>query len=494
MKRNPKARSSLLLFSLCILPSLVHIHGKKLGDALDSLHKAKYGESGIDASFFQVSDNYENLHSRVYHQEGLKEKDRIERLPGQPPVEFDHYGGYVTVDESAGRAFYYYFAEAVQNKHLMPLLIWFNGGPGCSSLYGAKQELGPFRIQSDGKTLYRNKFAWNRAANVLFLESPVGVGFSYSNTTSDYRTNGDSKTAADNYVFLLNWLERFPEYKNRDFYISGESYAGHFVTQLAHNILSNNKAANKTLINLKGIIVGNAVLNDETHRSAIYEYFATHALISQETWYAIQKYCNFSLDASKRGSQCNSATSEADRDVSYIDTYEIYAPPCLSNLTAHPKKTNIMDFDPCGELYLQAYLNREDVQEALHANVTKLDYGWDTCSSVIEGWQWGPSTVLPLLQEFMSNGLRVWVYSGDTDAVVPVTSTQRSLSEMSLPTKSAWRPWFLGGEVGGYVQVYKGDLTFATVRGAGHMVPSYQPKRALSLISRFLAGSLLPYK
>ena len=90
---------------------------------------------------------------------------------------------------------------------------------------------------------------------MLFLESPAGVGFSYSNTTSDYRTNGDSKTAADNYVFLLNWLERFPEYKNRDFYIAGESYAGHFVPQLAHNILSNNKKANKTLINLKGIIV-----------------------------------------------------------------------------------------------------------------------------------------------------------------------------------------------------------------------------------------------
>ena len=93
------------------------------------------------------------------------------------------------------------------------------------------------------------------AANVLFLESPAGVGFSYSNTTSDYDESGDSKTAGDNYVFLLNWLERFPEYKGRDFYISGESYAGHYVPQLAHTILQHNKMANKTLINLKGIIV-----------------------------------------------------------------------------------------------------------------------------------------------------------------------------------------------------------------------------------------------
>ncbi|KAI3425589.1 Carboxypeptidase [Psidium guajava] len=494
MERNPGGRSSLLFFSLCFLLSLVHIHGKKQGDVLDSLYKAKLEKSGIDTSLFQASDHHEILNSRIYCQEGLKEKDKIKRLPGQPPIDFDHYGGYVTVDESAGRALFYYFAEARRNKSRMPLLLWLNGGPGCSSLYGAMQELGPFRVHSDGKTLYRDKFAWNIAANVLFLESPAGVGFSYSNTTSDYSTNGDRKTAADNYVFLLNWLERFPEYKNRDFYISGESYAGHFVPELAHNILYNNKKANKTLINLKGIIIGNAVINDETDNKGMYEYFATHALISDETWYAIQKYCDFSPNVTDLVSQCKSAMSDADNDVSPVDIYDIYAPLCFSNLTAHPKKTNIMNLDPCTDVYMHAYLNREDVQEALHANVTKLDHPWEGCSVVIQGWGDSPFTIIPLLQEFMSNGLRVWVFSGDTDGRVPVTSTQRSLSKMSLRTKSPWRPWFLGGEVGGYVQVYEGDLTFATVRGAGHQVPSYQPKRALSLISHFLAGSLLPSK
>jgi serine carboxypeptidase-like clade 2 len=89
----------------------------------------------------------------------------------------------------------------------------------------------------------------------LFLESPAGVGFSYSNKSSDYDNNGDRKTATDNYVFLVNWLERFPEYKNRDFYIAGESYAGHYAPQLAHNILYHNKKANRTIVNLKGIMV-----------------------------------------------------------------------------------------------------------------------------------------------------------------------------------------------------------------------------------------------
>ena len=154
--------------------------------------------------------------------------------------------------------------------------------------YGAFEELGPFRINSDGKTLYRNKYAWNEGetlikitifldsnlfdalvkhekiniqlwihyavANVLFLESPAGVGFSYSNTTSDYDRSGDKSTAKDAYVFLINWLERFPEYKTREFYITGESYAGHYVPQLAYTILVNNKFSQQS-INLKGIAV-----------------------------------------------------------------------------------------------------------------------------------------------------------------------------------------------------------------------------------------------
>ena len=91
-------------------------------------------------------------------------------------------------------------------------------------------------------------------SNVLFLESPPGVGFSYSNTSSDYVT-GDAKTAQDSFTFLVIWLERFPEYKPRDFYIAGQSYAGHYIPQLSKLIVQNNENGNQTRINLKGIAV-----------------------------------------------------------------------------------------------------------------------------------------------------------------------------------------------------------------------------------------------
>lgn len=96
----------------------------------------------------------------------------------------------------------------------------------------------------------------NAVANVIFLDSPAGVGFSYSNTSSDYNIPRDNQTAADSYTFLINWLERFPEHKTRDFYVAGDGYAGHYVPQLARLILKRNKIKNQAhFINLTGIAV-----------------------------------------------------------------------------------------------------------------------------------------------------------------------------------------------------------------------------------------------
>ncbi|XAR63479.1 Carboxypeptidase D [Bertholletia excelsa] len=470
-----------LLFSLLISCLVSPAVGKKPAEALDNLYRAKKS-SAIDATHFEAIKLVEQ--PEVLPQEGLKEQDIIERLPGQPSVGFTQYGGYVTVNKTAGRALYYYFVEAPgPNKSSLPLVLWLNGGPGCSSLLGATLELGPFRVHSDGRTLFTNPFAWNNAANVLFLESPAGVGFSYSNTTSDIVASGDMRTASDNYAFLLNWLERFPEYKNRDFYIAGESYAGHYVPQLATTILAHNKIAEKTLINLKGIIIGNAVMNDETDTWGIYDYWGSHALISDETVYKIHQYCNFSPNANT-SNQCNNATNQAGNDLGDIDVYNIYAPLCLSsNLTVKPKEASVLYYDPCSMDYVEAYLNRPEVQNALHANVTKLNYEWAPCSEVLHEWDDSASTILPLLQEIMANGLRLWVYSGDIDGRIPITSTKYSLNKLMLPIKTAWYPWILDEQVGGYTQVYKGDLTLVTVRERGIKC------RATSLQELFLSSS-----
>ncbi|KAF9623000.1 hypothetical protein IFM89_035981 [Coptis chinensis] len=125
-------------------------------------------------------------------QSSLSLNDRITMLPGQPQVSFQQFSGYVTVDEKKQRALFYYFVEAEMNPASKPLVLWLNGGPGCSSLgVGAFSENGPFR--PSGEILVRNEYSWNREANMLYLETPVGVGFSFS-TDSSNMVIGDKMT------------------------------------------------------------------------------------------------------------------------------------------------------------------------------------------------------------------------------------------------------------------------------------------------------------
>ncbi|XP_006346454.2 serine carboxypeptidase II-3-like [Solanum tuberosum] len=346
-------------------------------------------------------------------------------------------------------------------------------------------ELGPFRVNKDGKTLLLNPFAWNNVANILYLESPAGVGFSYSNTSTDYST-GDEKTRQDSFTFLINWMERFPEYKHRDFYITGESYAGHYVPQLAQLILSYKETEPNLVINLQGIATGNGIIDDETMNSGTYDFYWTHALISDEVHEGIVLNCNFSAETTSKA--CNEYIKQADSSQSNIYAYNTYSQLCNSSVyTSLP----IDGFDPCSADYVDNYLNSAEVQKAL--NVKDTPYSWDSCNGFIFGsWQDSPHSVLTVFQELMQSGIRVWIYSGDIDHMLSVTTSTYAIDKIKTPVKTPWYPWFFQGEVGGYAVEYQ-NLTFVTVRGAGHFVPSYQPGRALTMFSSFINGTLPPH-
>ncbi|KAJ4836417.1 hypothetical protein Tsubulata_031095, partial [Turnera subulata] len=387
------------------------------------------------------NEAWEELHtsrpSPVYigKQGGLMDADKISSLPGQPDgVDFDQYAGYVTVDPKNGRALFYYFVESPQDSTTKPLVLWLNG-----------------------------------AANLIFLESPAGVGFSYSNTSSDY-TTGDKKTAEDNYIFLVNWLERFPQYKTRDFYITGESYAGHYVPQLAYTILSHNAYGNQTTINLKGIAIGNAWIDDNTGVKGRFDFYWTHALSSDETYAAINKNCDFVTG--NFSDLCIKCLQQAYDESGDINVNNIYAPLCHSIEQKSVKTGSVKEFDPCSDDYVKAYLNLAEVQAALHTITTK----WVACRGRLRAWTDFSQTVLPTIKQLMASGIRIWIYSGDVDYVVPVTSSRYAINTFNLTVKEPWRPWYTSKEVGGYVVGYNG-LALVTVRGAGHTVPSYQPER-----------------
>ncbi|KAL1563524.1 Serine carboxypeptidase 24 [Salvia divinorum] len=425
--------------------------------------------------------------------------DRITALPGQPAVNFSQYSGYVTVNQEEGRALFYWLTEAAVDPHTKPLLLWLNGGPGCSSVaYGASEEIGPFRINKNGSSLYLNEYSWNTVANILFLESPAGVGFSYTNTSSNLEDSGDERTAEDALVFLKRWMDRFPQYKSREFYLAGESYAGHYVPQLANKIYDYNHQSSQPIINLKGFIVGNADIDSKYDYIGTVNYWWSHSLTSDRTYNLLLKSCNNSF---KNPSQkCQDILRYADQEIGKINQYSIYTEACnetqgggrSKHFLQHKRDAHFTGYDPCTESYAEIYYNRPDVQKALHANTTAIPYEWTACSDpLFNNWKDSPASMLPVYTKLIAAGLRIWVFSGDTDAVVPVTATRLSLSHLDLTIKTPWYPWYAGGKVGGWTEVYDG-LTFATVRGAGHEVPLFQPSRAFKVIESFLCGKDLP--
>lgn len=118
---------------------------------------------------------------------------------------------------------FYVLVESKSKPSTDPLMIWSNGGPGCSSLLGFFTEHGPYLITNEPYTLVSNQYSWNAAANYLYIEHPIGVGFSYSTHRGHYADLGDDKEADELYAALLDFYTQFPDYKGRDLYLTGES-------------------------------------------------------------------------------------------------------------------------------------------------------------------------------------------------------------------------------------------------------------------------------
>lgn len=433
---------------------------------------------------------------------GAQENDKVQLLPGQNfEVGFAHYSGYITIDSNSERTLFYWFFEAAEDPASKPLLLWLNGGPGCSSIaYGVAEEVGPFHVNPDGKGLYLNPYSWNQAANILFIDSPVGVGFSYSNNSNDVYSNGDERTAQDSLQFLQRWFNRFPQYKGRDFYLSGESYAGHYVPQLAQAIVRSQKLTGDKSINLKGYMVGNALTDDFHDHLGLFQFMWTAGLISDQTYKQLNILCDFQSFVHV-SLECEKVLDIASNEFGNIDPYSIFTPSCTGSATFSRNKLlkrlhsvgRIGEkYDPCTESHSTVYFNLLEVQKALHVNAAFAPSKWETCSDAVnENWQDSPASILPVYRELIDHGLRIWIFSGDTDAVIPVTSTRYSIDALKLPTVTPWHPWYDDGQVGGWTQVYEG-LTFVTVRGAGHEVPLHRPKQALVLLKSFLSGSPMP--
>ncbi|XP_058670572.1 lysosomal protective protein [Ammospiza nelsoni] len=445
-------------------------------------------------------------------------------LPGlskQPS--FRHFSGYLCA--GPGKYLHYWFVEAQSDPQNSPLVLWLNGGPGCSSMEGFLKEHGPFLIQPDGVTLKYNEYAWNKIANILYVESPAGVGFSYSDDKK-YATN-DTEVAHNNYLALKDFFRLFPEYSKNDLFLTGESYGGVYIPTLAEWVMQDPS------LNLKGIAVGNGLSSYEINDNSLVYFAYYHGLLGTELWKDLQAYCcsegkcnfhdNSNLNCTLKMGEMIQIVEESG-----LNIYNLYA-PCdggvpgsmryegdylithdlgnsfirmplrfswRQNLFRMPVARKKVRMDPpcTNSTAPSMYLNSPEVRKALHISPEAPE--WQVCSFEVNRsykrlYMQMNEVYLKLLG---ATKYRILVYNGDVDMACNFLGDEWFVDSLCQKVQVARRPWLYteNGEnqIGGFVKEFT-NIAFLTVKGAGHMVPTDRPLAAFTMFCRFIKNQ--PY-
>lgn len=442
-------------------------------------------------------------------------EDEVRDLPGlsvQPT--FKQYSGFLYA--GGDRRLHYWYMESQRNPNTDPLLLWLNGGPGASSLIGAMAENGPFRVGKKGKQLFINPYSWNTVANVLYLEAPAGVGFSYD-PSGVYETN-DDKTADDNYLAIQAFFRKFPNLRKREFYVTGESYGGVYVPMLTQRLMKAPKG-----INLRGFVVGNGALDETALGNSLLFFGYHHGFFDLDTWTRLIQHCcngsaspqgcNFVEPKTKTRDLCKAEVAQVNWKMASLplNPYNIYddcgADSILLETTARamgrtssyhrhlyasarnrsysiPLAPNCMDLND-----VTAYLNRPDVKAALHVESSTLE--WTSTSEVLH-YNRQYYDMAPVVKELVDSGcLRSLIYNGDVDMVCNFIGDQWFVTNLGYKNATEYQQWLYKKHLAGFYQSFEGNITYATIRGSGHMVPHDKPAQALHMISQFMANKPL---
>lgn len=401
-------------------------------------------------------------------------------LPGlewSSGVDFKMYSGYIPVGAN-GKTFYWFVESQLPTSATDPVLLWTNGGPGCSGLVGMLSEQGPFRAEKDG-TLGLNEFSWNSVANMVFIEQPVGVGFSVaSNGDIKY---GDAQAAADNLEFVKGFFEKFSMLKSNKFYITSESYGGHYMPTLAAALVG----ARSAVPNFGGFMVGNPLTYMPYRDYGEFATFYGHQLLPKPLW---EKYLAANCSAvppALPGDECPGIQQQMENITSGFDGYALDFPKCNDatlavgrherwamrntvrraraarlgspgrqqqsssrslELNPNPGPYFPVDYMPCTSDWAATFLSRADVQAAVHATPGGPTWkgNWSACSDAV-GNAFNVTDVnapmMPVYAELLQSAvdLNILVYSGDDDSVCATRGSQQWVWDLGLPIKG--EPW-----------------------------------------------------
>ncbi|KAI0763992.1 carboxypeptidase C [Trametes elegans] len=422
--------------------------------------------------------------------------------------------GYLDINDD--KHLFYWFFEARHNPETAPLVLWLNGGPGCSSTTGLLFELGPCRIAEEGKNVSYHPHSWTESANVIFLDQPVNVGYSYSEDGSSVNTT--PVAAEDVWAFLELFLTRFPQYSQLPFHIAAESYGGMYAPSIASVVHHKNVALSTDAsafapglvhINLASLLIGNGITDPYTQMASIPD-----AACEGE----------FPVFDDPESPQCQALRTKVPtcqrlvKSCYDFDSKFTCVPAllyCNSQLMGPIMQTgrNVYDVrrscdrskdgDLCyKELqWIETWMNLPEIKRALGVNPS-LDFA--SCNMEInQGFAMqgdGARNRAKLLPELLESGIRVLIYAGDADMACNYIGNLRWVEALESKfhdefSKTELQPWVTldKGALAGWVRSAGGDgftagnITYVQVHAAGHMVPFDQPEASLDLFSRWLA-------
>ncbi|KAJ7452963.1 serine carboxypeptidase [Mycena galericulata] len=383
--------------------------------------------------------------------------------------------GDITATESI---FFWYFA-ARNNPATAPLSLWFNGGPGSSSMIGLLQENGPCRITNNSESVTLNPFSWNTNANVLYIDQPVGVGFSHGTET----VGTSQEAAADVWTFLQIFLKdsRFSNLAANDLAIWTESYGGHYGPTFAAYFLSQNSAiAANTVsgitLNLKTLGIGDGLTDPISQYPGYITYAGSnpyHPLVSSSvikrantSWTTAKTGCKAQITACNTGgsnSVCSAAQSFCNNDIlsPLVGSYDVYYVLSPSDDPYPPDLTS----------YLAS------IETEIGAEVTWQETNDDVYDNFAATGDWMRSS-LPDLELVINSGVRVTIYDGDADYILNFNGVEAMVASLNTKfstefNQQVFAPYKVNGLLAGQ---FKNAGTFSYVRiyGAGHEVPAYK--------------------
>ncbi|KAK2445482.1 serine carboxypeptidase [Trifolium repens] len=443
------------------------------------------------------------------------ESNIVKFLPGfQGPLPFLLETGYIEVSEletDENAELFYFFIESENNSKEDPLLLWLTGGPGCSAFSGLAFEIGPITFINEEyngslPNLALRPHSWTKVSNIIFLDLPVGTGFSYPKTEAALQQS-TWKLVHNAHQFLRKWLNDHPKFLSNEVYIAGDSYSGLPVPIIVQEISYGNDDGLQPWINLQGYILGNPLTTPKRDNYRI-PFSHGMALISDELYQSLEKNCRGEYKhIDSQNVFCLKDFQSYTEAISGVFDSHILEPKCESDFYNQVEVPSRRLIDKANNIFspsltmpplncrTHAYFlspywaNDDNVRKALHIRKGSIKK-WKRCNSDIP-FKHEIINSFPYHANLSRKGFRSLIYSGDHDMKVPFLETQAWIRSLNYSIVDDWRQWYSNAQVSGYMRTYSNRMTFATVKGGGHTAPEYKPEECLAMLTRWLSNKPL---